>query len=79
MWNRAGGFTILTKATKSKLFKLSMNFPTNAVLYNCDLWVSRSYFLSIFQISTPYHAPSFPKLHYLYINHNPGNRKDSIF
>lgn len=67
---------ILTKATKSKLFKVSMNLPTNAVLYNCDLWVSRSYFLSIFQISTPYLAPSFQKLYYLYIKYNLGNGKD---
>lgn len=67
---------ILTKATKSKLFKVSMNLPTNAVFYNCDLWVSHSYFLSIFQISTPYLAPSFQKLYYLYIKYNLGNGKD---
>lgn len=64
-----------------------MNIPTNAVLYNCDLCISHRYFLSIFQISTPYPTPSFPKLqnyqvlqnHYLYIKYNLGNGKDAVF
>lgn len=76
---QVGVFMILTKATKSKLYKLSMNLPIYAVLYNCDLWVSCSCFLSIFQISAPYPTPSFPKLHYLYIKYNLGNGKDVIF